>query len=113
MLFGRQKLPDNGTLDAKLENLSLQLKNFGDTIDLKLKSTTENICNEVNCVKEKVEETRVSLDNHVDWHNNLYMSITKGTFKVIGCTVAVVCVIALVLGFKDGILLEILTKMVG
>ena len=48
------------------------------------------------------------IDEHIDWHNGVYLKITKGSLKFVGYAFAGVCFLVVIIGVKDGSLMSML-----
>lgn len=90
-----------------------QFKGLAKLFETQLKASEDVICGKVISLQDKFEETKSVVDNHVDWHNSLNRSIAGSTVKYGLIVFALVVVVVVVLGVKEGIITTILTKMIG
>lgn len=71
-------------------------------LDEKFDSLSEQVAN----VEEKIDE-------HVSWHNSVYVKITNVSLKVVGYTFLGVCLLVCVIGLKEGSLMGIIKGFMG
>jgi len=99
--------------DAEKELIETKFSGLAELFEVKLSASVEAICEKVNDIDGKFTATKQTIDEHVDWHNNLNKKIVSCTVKTIFIVLALTVVTTLVLGFKDGFIPAALAKMIG
>jgi hypothetical protein len=99
--------------DAEKELIETKFEGLAELFEVKLSASVEAICEKVTGVEKNTAVTKKSLDDHLDWHNNLNKKIVGVTIKAVVVVLAVTVITTLVLGFKDGFLTAAVAKMIG
>lgn len=99
--------------DAEKELIETKFSGLGELFELKLNASVKAICEKVAGIDGKFTETKQTIDEHIDWHNNLNKKIVSYTIKTVLFVLAFTVVTTLILGFKDGIIPAAIAKMIG
>jgi hypothetical protein len=99
--------------DAERELIETKFDGLAELFEVKLNASVKAICEKVSGIYEKFTVTKQTIDEHIDWHNNLNKKIVSYTIKTIFVILVITVITTFVLGFKDGIIPAVLAKMIG
>lgn len=99
--------------DAEKELIETKFSGLAELFEVKLNASVKAICEKVTETDKKFTETKQTIDEHVDWHNNLNKKIVSYTVKTVFIVLAFTVVTTLVLGLKDGFIPAAIAKMIG
>jgi hypothetical protein len=100
-----------GEPDGNLVSINNEIKSLQEIFKVKLEATEKVICTKMNSVEKSMHETKAVIDKHVEWHDNITRNIAGKTIKCLMVIAGLGCVVALIWGIKDGVLLKLIGKL--